>query len=275
MNNQNFVPQIGMDVFGSDGEKVGNIDAVEQDYFVVSKGFFFPKDHYIPLSAVNSFDDVGVYLNVTKDGALEQNWDTTPVAGEGTWDTNGTNTVPGSYTGVTNADVADPTYGETAMDDRARVDADGNTIEVREEDLHARTREVDRGAVRVDKHVVEEQQTLEVPVVEEEVEITRRAVDRPADGIVGDFEDTSFEVPVKGEEVDVTKTARVTEEIDIDKTARERTETVSDTVRREEVDISGEGLTTDRDVDGRYNDDRSLLDKAKDAVDPDDDRNRR
>lgn len=261
MDMQNFVPRTGMSVIGSDGEKVGDIDAIEQDYFVVSKGFFFPKDHYIPVSAVDSFDDEAVYLNVTKEGALDQNWDTVPggdVSGDAAYGT----TVPGSYTGVSDAPTGetgtfDPTYGETNVNDRAVRDADGNTIEVREEDLHARTHEVDRGAVHVDKHVVEEQQTLDVPVVEEEVEVTRRAVDRPVDNVGADMQDTSFEIPVKGEEVDVHKTARVTEEIDIDKTAREHTEKVSDTVRREEVDISGDDLTADRDTNrNRDNNDK-------------------
>jgi len=75
-----FVPQVGTDVIGADGEKVGEIDAVERDYFIVRKGFFFPQDHYIPLTAVSSYDAATVYLNVTRDEALEQEWTTPPVA---------------------------------------------------------------------------------------------------------------------------------------------------------------------------------------------------
>lgn len=316
MNDEIFTPQMGMDVIGSDGEKVGEIDAVEQDYFVVRKGFFFPSDHYIPFSAVDSYDDNAVYLNVTKDGALDQQWSEAPVSGttstnvgvddrlgvEGTaagttWGQ--TDVEDDSYTGVTdvsaNNDVLDPAYTDKDLDGYDRgvtgstggtYDADytdrnvgtyeggDDTIEVREETLGARTREVERGAVHVDKHVVEEQQTLEVPVTEEEVHIERRAVDRPADSI--DLDEASYEIPLRGEEVELTREARVVEEIDIDKTARERTETVSGAVRREEVDIN----TDEVDVDGRrvrrdgevnYDDDRGLLDKAKDALNPDDD----
>ena len=42
------------DVYGSDGEKVGSIVAVYPNYLVVEKGFFFPTDYYIPVSAVNA-----------------------------------------------------------------------------------------------------------------------------------------------------------------------------------------------------------------------------
>lgn len=285
MTDQQFTPRNGMDVFGSDGEKVGSIDAVEQDYFVVRKGWFFPEDHYIPFSAVNNWDEEAVYLNVTRDGALEQQWGQQPVVDSvGTTDATfdqttgddpliGTTDTANTLYGETTVD--DPTYGETSLDDRKQVGdvsrSDHDTIEVREEDLDARTREVERGAVHVDKHVVEEQQSLEVPVTEEEVHIERRSVDRPADGT--DLEDTHIDIPLRGEEVEVSKSARVVEEIDIDKTQREHTETVSDTVRREEVDIHTDELG--RDGVRHQDDDRSLMDKARDAIDGDDDtRNR-
>jgi hypothetical protein len=66
-----FVPQKGMNVVGSDGEKIGTIDAVENTTFIVRKGLF-PQDHYIPISAVSSQDDDTVYLNITGEKALEQ-----------------------------------------------------------------------------------------------------------------------------------------------------------------------------------------------------------
>lgn len=247
----NFVPQIGMDVVGADGEKVGEIDAVERDYFVVRKGFFFPQDHYIPLSAISSYDEDGrVFLNVTKDQALEQEWGNPPVESTGaiydrtdTVDTTATNYGQGDLTGyaadVDTDYVGDRTVDAGYVDDQRRlnVDDEGRTIEVHDEELTATKREVERGAVRVSKDVVEEQQTLEVPVTEEEVEITRRRVNRDVTDADHAFEEGTIEVPLRGEEVDVEKRARVVEEIDIDKTAREHTERVSDTVRREDVTV--------------------------------------
>src|SRR5215207_5014899 len=69
----------GAEVFGADGEKVGTVAAVYPGYIVVEKGFFFPTDYYIPMSAVASADNDQVYLNVAKDVALQQGWDAQPV----------------------------------------------------------------------------------------------------------------------------------------------------------------------------------------------------
>jgi hypothetical protein len=59
----------GDEVYGSDGDKVGTVAEVQPGYLVVAKGFFFPTDYYIPMSAVTSTSDGQVYLNVAKDAA--------------------------------------------------------------------------------------------------------------------------------------------------------------------------------------------------------------
>jgi uncharacterized protein (TIGR02271 family) len=118
-------------------------------------------------------------------------------------------------------------------------------VPVVEETLGANKHQVERGAVHVNKHVVQEQQTLDVPVTEEEVEITRRRVDRPVTDADTAFEEGTLEVPLRGEEISLEKSTRVVEEIDVDKTTRQHTERVSDTVRREEVNIDTEGGVID------------------------------
>src|SRR5690242_8149576 len=70
--------QVGDDVFGSDGEKVGTVAEVQRDYLVVEKGFFFPTDYYIPLSAVMTVGSGEIYLTVSKDDALQSGWETVP-----------------------------------------------------------------------------------------------------------------------------------------------------------------------------------------------------
>src|SRR3954467_14597064 len=69
---------VGDDVYGSDGDKVGTVSEVQQDYLVVEKGFFFPTDYYIPASAVASASTGQVVLNVDKATALASGWDTVP-----------------------------------------------------------------------------------------------------------------------------------------------------------------------------------------------------
>ncbi len=227
MSMEQYTPQQGMDVYGADGEKVGTVDEVQQDYVVVRKGFFFPEDHYIPLGAIASQTDDGVYLNVTKDQALEQEWNVAPAA-----------TVDYDET-----DRVDETVDRDVVEER-----DEATIPVHEEELVARRREVDRGDVEVNKRVVAEEAEVDVPVTQERVEVTRRAVDRDVTADDDAFEEGTIEIPVRGEEAVVDKQARVVEEIDIDKTAETHTERVRDTVRREEVDVEGEEIDTDVDV---------------------------
>ncbi len=246
-----FTPREGMNVYGSDGDKVGEIDAIEPDYFVVRKGFFFPEDHYIPRNAVANFDEENVYLAYTKDEVLSQDWTTAPEAG--TWDTT---TLAGTQVGDRGADLTQvDTTAQPGLDadyDAAAVDTDTDhiAVPVHEEELAARTREVDRGAVRIEKDVVAEEQSIDVPVTEEHVEVTRRAVDRDVAPGEDAFREGTIEVPVRGEEVDIEKRTRVVGEVDIDKTAEQRTERVTDTVRREEVIVDDE-VVDDVDTDRR------------------------
>jgi uncharacterized protein (TIGR02271 family) len=212
----------GMEVFGADGDKVGKVIGANSQYIVVEKGFFFPTDYYIPASAIASVDDDKVYLAVTKDEALNQGWDAEPVGYTGAYDA-------GSSTA---GYVRDATGMETAnrTDETVRVP-------VREEELTATKRPVERGQVQVSKDVVTEEQMLNVPVTEERVRVDRRTVDREATADDAAFQEGTISVPVRGEEVDVQKRARVTEEIEIGKEAVQANEQVGGTVRKERVRI--------------------------------------
>jgi uncharacterized protein (TIGR02271 family) len=125
-------------------------------------------------------------------------------------------------------------------DDRP-VERDEQTVQLREEELEARKRSVETGQVRIGKDVIEEQQTLQVPVTREEAFIERHPVDRrPADGGIGESDDT-IRVPLREEQVSVDKRAVVTEEINVGKRQIQETEQVTGTVRREEARIREDG----------------------------------
>lgn len=115
------------------------------------------------------------------------------------------------------------------------------TVTLSEEELSATTRPVERGVVRVEKRIVEERQTLEVPLIDEEVEVTRRRVDREIREGDNPFEERTIEIPLHGEAVEIEKHAHVVEEIDIDKTAHERMQQVTETVRKETAEVETEG----------------------------------
>lgn len=71
------VPE-GTDVCGSEGDKIGEVVAMTDRFVVVEKGFFFPTDYYVPTSALANFEDNKLYLNVTKEEALNSGWDQEP-----------------------------------------------------------------------------------------------------------------------------------------------------------------------------------------------------
>ncbi len=234
----------GDEVIGSDGDKVGTVAEVQPNYIVVEKGFFFPTDYYIPMSAISSVAGGQVVLNVAKDAALHSGWDTVP------------DVVPmgATETETLYTDVDRSTIDQTVDVDRmttARVSEDDEIrIPVMEEELTATVRQQEAGAVRIEKDVISEERTLEVPVTEERVRVERRAVDRAATAAdIGAFEETVIDVPLRTETVDVQKQARVAEEVVVSKDAVQRTERVTDTVRREEVFVDEDAVVDTSRID--------------------------
>jgi uncharacterized protein (TIGR02271 family) len=211
--------QTGWDVYGSDDEKIGDVSGVANDHFIIEKGFIFTEDVYVPMSAIASVGDERVYLTYTKDQVENQQWSSPPAAGSDAYETD---------RGIER--------------DHAATGTDRDTIERSEERLTVDKQAQKTGEVHVGKHVVEEEQSVDVPVTREEVHMERRSVDRPASGDA--IRDDSIDVPVYEERVETGKEARVVEELEVGKTAKTDTKRVSDTVRREEFDIDDDSGTT-------------------------------
>lgn len=113
------------------------------------------------------------------------------------------------------------------------------TIEVVEEDLEVGKRKVASGGVRATSRVVETPVEETVTLREEEVSAERKRVDRklsPREAEAA-FEEKTLEMTETAEEVEVSKEARVVGEVNLAKRTREREETVRDTVRRTEVEV--------------------------------------
>jgi uncharacterized protein (TIGR02271 family) len=237
----------GMQVKDINGNKLGNVGAVQGNSFVVKKGFFFPTDYTIPTTAVSSVDEDTVYLTVTEHDALDQ---------RETW----------GSTVVTNSVAADSSTSTTATGDLAEDPApfvheqdsprthlnDDDTIRVAlaEEELSASARAVDRSEVRIEKTIVSEERSLDVPLTKEEVHVTRHVVDRPVATGEDLFTGGTIEVPISGEEgVEIEKRAHVVEELEIEKQAVTHTQRVGDTIRREEVQVDDSSVTSDAAAD--------------------------
>jgi uncharacterized protein (TIGR02271 family) len=112
-------------------------------------------------------------------------------------------------------------------------------VPVVEEELKVGKREVERGGVRVQTNVEEKPVEQQVNLREEHVRVERRPVDRPATqaDVNHALHGRTVEVREHAEQPVVQKEARVVEEVVVGKEATQRTETVRDTVRRTDVDV--------------------------------------
>jgi uncharacterized protein (TIGR02271 family) len=117
-------------------------------------------------------------------------------------------------------------------------------IPVVEEDLSVGKREVERGHVRIFSRVTEQPVEESVRLREEKVTVERRPADRPATD--ADFAAAGkdvIEMTETAEEPVVSKRARVVEEVVVQKEATERTETVRGIERHTDVDVQREPET--------------------------------
>lgn len=129
---------------------------------------------------------------------------------------------------------------------------DEERLRLHEEHLKVDKERVQTGEVNVGKHVVEDTQTIEVPVEREEVYIERRPVNEAADstatgGLTGKdaYQDgENIHIPISEERVEVSKTDVVSEEIVVGKRKVQDTEQVTETTRREVADIDEDNDST-------------------------------
>jgi len=127
----------------------------------------------------------------------------------------------------------------------------GETIPVIREELNVGKEEVERGGIRLRSRVVETPVEEKLNLREENVNVERTPVDRPA--TEADLREQEVEMRERAEVPVVNKEARVVEEVSLNKDVTERDETIRDTVRDTEVDID----KLDRNDKGNRNTDRS------------------
>jgi len=160
--------------------------------------------------------------------------------------------------------TAGATSATTQQTGQTRQLKEGQTaIPVVEEEVAIGKREVERGGVRVRTEVQERPVEEQVRLREEHVTVDRRPVDRPASqaDINRAQQGGTFEVREKSEEAVVQKNPRVVEEVVVGKETRERAETISDVVRRTDVEV--EQLGSDAQADQGAARSRTRLDGDK------------
>ena len=139
---------------------------------------------------------------------------------------------------------------EFADTDRRDV-ADNGEIIRSEEQLNVSKDRVETGQVRLRKYVVNETETVEVPVEREEVRVVREPItdaDRANyDGNIGEQEAS---VTLSEDRVNVSKESVPVEKVSLEKDTVRDTETVSEQVRKERFETDG---VVEGDVEGDIN----------------------
>ncbi|HAQ4236048.1 TPA: DUF2382 domain-containing protein [Enterococcus faecium] len=160
-----------------------------------------------------------------------------PASTMGTGLETGTGTDPMDVPGETD------TMGTSKTEDIDRKpNLDDDTIQLKEEKLDVNTHDVTTGEVDIHKHVVNDTETVEVPVKREEIVIERKPVtDQSSQGTDEKLEDDTITIPIKEEQVDVSKHTVIREEVGIHKEEHEDVEKVTEDVSREELDIDTSG----------------------------------
>lgn len=120
----------------------------------------------------------------------------------------------------------------------AQFDPQPLSVPIVHEHLVVDKERVETGRVRIAKQVREEIQTVEVPVVREEVDVERVALHRPIEAMPSvRNEGDTLVIPVVREELVVQKRLVLVEEIRITRKTTETTESQDVTLRREELTI--------------------------------------
>jgi uncharacterized protein (TIGR02271 family) len=117
---------------------------------------------------------------------------------------------------------------------------ENGSLELHKEELDITKNSVDAGEVVLSKDVVEEQKSVDVPVMHEEVVIKRTPLNNErSDAPIGS-EDT-IHIPVSQEQVQVNKYTVTTEEVSASIHQVEETQHVEETLKHEEAHVDTTG----------------------------------
>lgn len=206
----------GMTVRSVEGDKLGKVAGISGDTFIIEKGLLFKEDFEARLDGIVDLrDDEIIYQRAA---------DTEPR----------TAAVSAGEDRVEMAPAAEPIAGGET---RARSEEELR-VPIVEEELDVEKRALERGGVRVTKEVVTEEKQVTVPVRREEIVVDRvPAAGEAPPASAGAFVEREINVPIVEEEVTVTKRPVVREEVRVRKQQVQEQRAVSADVRHEEAHI--------------------------------------
>ena len=250
---------IGRAVHGSDGQKIGQVGQVYLDdetgrpeWATVHTGLFGTKESFVPVAQAQMTDD-GLRVPYDKDavkaaprvdaeqGHLSQQEEAELYRHYGLEysERRSESGLPeGSKGSGRNRDrgsVGHDTSGPNTDDAMTRS----------EERLEVGTQKREAGRARLRKHVVTEQQTVNVPVTREKVTLEREPITEANVGAAMDgpaISEEEHEVVLHEERPVVEKEAVPVERVRLDKETVTDQERVSEEVRKERIETEGDGI---------------------------------
>jgi uncharacterized protein (TIGR02271 family) len=226
----------GMVVRSSDGEKLGKVVQCAESFFLIEKGFFFPKDYLARYEQISEIRDGEVRLDATAASLQE--------AGDSAYETERTErtTLEGGAAGLSSGSSTETRHEGLSAGTREEL-----RVPLAEEELTAEKRMREAGEVRVRKEVVTEHKQISVPVTREEVHVERVPASGSSEASAQSFQEGTVSVPIREEEVEIRKRPVIREEVRVTKTRRQEERRADAEVRREEAHIEGDNVDrTDR-----------------------------
>ena len=265
-----------------DGDKIGGVKDVyvndtsgQPDFVSVNHGLFGAGTSIVPLRGHTLRDgelhlafpkgriedapdlDENGHLTTEDQDAFYRHYGLTDTKDVTTYDTGrhaaaGTGAAAGAA-GVAGAGAAagerEVTTDETARANAAAgtrenvADTDKDAIIRSEEQLNVQKDRVESGQVRLRKYVVNETETVEVPVEREEVRVERTPISEADaanfNGTIGDNDTAEASVTLHEERVNVDKKTVPVEKVNLSKETIQDTETHTEELRKEQIDTDG------------------------------------
>ena len=259
---------IGSTAYDRDGDKIGKVGQVYYDddtdqprWITVNTGFFGTSESFVPVQGAEvtgdrvtvSYDKATVKdaPNIAEDGHL------TPEEEQRLYQHYGVEygTTAGQVGGQYAAGDRRDADGDGVFDDKERTavgyDTSGPTTDDAmtrsEERLRVGTEAQEIGRARLRKHIVTEQQSVQVPVSREEVRVEREPITDANRGDAYDgpaLSEEEHEVVLHAERPVVDTEVEAVERVRLDTETVRETETVTGEVRKEEIEVVDDTTTT-------------------------------
>ncbi len=250
---------VGEDVYGSDGDRIGQVGQVYLDdvtgtpeWVTVKTGLFGTKESFVPVSQAElSVDGLRVPYDtdrvkhapsVDADGHLSHEEEAELYRHYG-MDDSEHGTIDTEHAEGTERDLGhDQQRVDLAAGRRTDEVGDEQAMTRSEERLNVGTTTQESGRARLRKYVVTEEQTVTVPVTREEVRIEREPIteanrDQALAG--AEISEEEHEVVLHEERVVVNKETVPVERVALGKETVTEQQEVTESVRKEQIDTDG------------------------------------